>query len=185
MRAVGAGLVLSALFLASCSTAAEPTTLATPTAEAPTTATAVEATPSPTAVDGKDLGDAEADALAFLARYMDTAEASIRSAEALEERRLMYTESCQPCADGTEVAQSILNSGLAVDGGQIEWSVNDVNISGDSALVQVTRTISAVTLSDSQGQMVESSAPSEPATELYQLVRSDGSWLIAGISRLP
>jgi hypothetical protein len=168
--------VLVALVLAGCGSAAEPQTLPTPTpiSSPPAEAAAPVETPSMATPD------------MFMSRYFELAEESLTSRAALRERQATYLPSCDACQDGVQVARSILDQGLEVRGGSINWTAELVDSARDSAVVQVERSIDALQLIGGDGEVVQSAPASPQVTEVYQLVRDDeGEWQVASIDRLP
>lgn len=179
MRVGTGAFVLFALVLSACSSPATPSTLPTPTS-IPTPS--ASATPSPTI--GVSSSDEQA-VLTFISDYMRAAEESIRSPSALAERRSLYSPDCVACAEGAAVAESILNSGLTAEGGQITFTAGISQLSPNSAVVTVVRRLGAFTLRDSSGAAAESIPESDPSTEIYQLSRTADGWIVVAITKLP
>jgi hypothetical protein len=117
---------------------------------------------------------------------MALAEKSLTSPEALRAREKLFLPSCSKCQDGVDVAKDILDRGLNVEGGQIEWTVRVDSVDGRSAVATVTRTIGPIRLIDKTGSLVQEAPQSDAVTEVYQLTKGlDGKWVISSIDPLP
>jgi hypothetical protein len=176
MKAIWGVLALFAVVLSGCASTATPSTLATPSGKAPA-ARATTPSPSPTA-------DLQEDVLAFIDRYMAAAEDSIRSRDALAQRRELFSTECLACEEGAAVAEGILDTGLQAEGGEITWS-GEVEVAGpESAVVTVTRSLGQVQLRDASGSVQQTIPASPEVVEVYQLGRQNGGWVVLAISRL-
>jgi len=176
-------LVLSALFLASCSTAAEPTTLATPTAEAPTTATAVEATPSPTAVESDpDRGAPSSEPRQLVEAYIQAANESLSRSDSLPGWRELFADSCSLCLSGYENAQRIHEQGLSASGGAlVDWVIADEQTTASSSVLVVTGVLEPATVRAPDGTIAETYDRVDPLTVVYSAEVDDvGVWRVVG-----
>jgi hypothetical protein len=117
---------------------------------------------------------------------MALAEESLSSRDALRAREGLFLPSCTRCKDGLDVAAGILEQGLDVEGGQVEWSARVDSMDEKSAVVTVTRSIGPIRLIDQSGTVVQEAPASGDVTEVYQLTRgTNGAWTISAIDPLP
>lgn len=183
MRAVGTGLVLSALFLAACSTAAEPTTLATPTAEPTPTATPAA---TPTASQTLRSETPEAAAERHLERYLVAANAASRG-EGLEEFRSLFTTGCTICMAQYENFTAAYGAGNTAEGTLYEdWAIFTENASEDSALIRTEVSTGIIVLRDTTGGVIDTFDGEENVTTVWTLqADQDGNWIIVGSKDLP
>jgi hypothetical protein len=180
VRGIRAVCAISAVALAACSSPAQPETLPAVTTEptpveGPTPSLSVE---SPPAVTDQ--------AIDFVDEYFASLEGSIRSEEALANRRASFAPSCTLCAAGADVAEEILSTGYQVSGGLVEHKTVEVQDSADGALVQVRYRISEIELTDSSGTVVGTAPTTDWRTQVLEIRQQpDGSWLIISAEQLP
>jgi len=178
MRAVGAGLVLSALFLASCSTAAEPTTLATPTAEAPTTATPTSE-PKPSSESQEDEPGLQASEA--MDAYFSAANSAARGAD-LEAFAALFESSCEACQSAYQDFAEAQAKGLRADGDRYGTWVTRLEVAEpDEVVLRTIVDFASVRLVDESGETREEVPAWNGAEFVWTLAPSpDGTWLIVG-----
>jgi hypothetical protein len=168
------GLALAGLVLGACGDDDQPGTLP-------------DVTPSTTSVESpsaRPSGDAtaqlEAEITAFYEEYVDTINESWTSEEALERRRTMFADSCEPCLRGYEIAQRAQTEDLSLDA---EFgTIHDVrldDVEGDTVTFLVTEDIPAGRLLNTDGEVIEEFGATMDAQVVFQARRDlNSGWVI-------
>jgi hypothetical protein len=169
-------LVVAALVVASCSDGEVPDTL--PEVASTSAATAETLSPTPT---GDPTAALEAEITAFFEEYIQTINESWSSNAALQRRREMFSDACEPCLAGYDLAARAHQEELFLDAEPATARrVRLDAVDADIATVLVVEDVPAGRLIDGQGVVIEEFGASLGAQVIYRVQRqpSGDRWMI-------
>ncbi|WP_129664722.1 hypothetical protein [Phytoactinopolyspora endophytica] len=130
--------------------------------------------------DADPTAELEAEITEFFEEYIETVNQSWTSEDALARRREMFSDSCNACLAGYELADEALSNGWRLEGEPS--TVGDVSVTsydGDIVAFLAVSDAPAAELIDPGGSVVDSFDENLGKQIVYQVQRNeDGAWVI-------
>ena len=170
-----AGITVVGVLLGGCADKEAPASLPEVTSSSTSSAEI-----SPEVVEGSTPAEPIGDPSSFMDMYYETANAAFRDPAALGEWKRLFADSCELCAAGYRIAETVNQEGQTYEGGDyVDWTIVVDEQSRDSASVRSLVSVEAARIIDTNGQIVSQFDELSDFTEVYQLQRQpSGQWLI-------